>query len=324
MKMNKETQDQIHKQAEKCTECGLCMKTSPMLKEFCTSPKKIPSTPANFHQELSFSKLFRTSIKGLGKEGVKRVFFPGCSLMAYSPEIVLKTYDYLRGKLPGIGIMMGCCGKPTRAMGDKKAFQRRYHTLQQEFIKNKVDEVIVACSNCFITIGGNSPQIKIRSLWDVIAQVGIPEEKKDIGKSCPIKFALHDPCPTRKETSIHDSVRKIIGKLGFKIEEMKYSREKTLCCGAGGMLGGTNPSLAIVQMKKRANQAQSDYMLSYCEECVSSMKIGGKKAIHILDLLFDDPKNFKTPFDQANQSTLQRWGNRYRGKRKIEHRGEIL
>jgi Fe-S oxidoreductase len=318
-----------------CALCGYCTQVCPrgvdlkedflaLRKHIVNVNKGVPNSlkagAVKLHQAHSFSKRFTAMAQSDKHEHKRRIFFPGCSLMAHSPQIVMKTYAYLKERLGSIGILLKCCGNPTYTMGEENKFIKYYGGLQQDFRQMQVKEVIVACQNCFQTIGRNSADIKITSLWEVIGRMGVPNEVKDIGRDIPISFALHDPCPTRNERRIHEGIRRIVDELGIQIEEFPFAKDKTLCCGSGAMIGVTNPALAANQMKKRAQQANSEYILTYCEECVESMKRGGKKSIHILDLLFDEEvyKNFE--FDQASKSTLQKWINRYKGKRMIEKR----
>ena len=58
------------------------------------------------------SDAFKAALPATSASETKRVFFPGCALSSYSPDLVLKTFDYLQQKLPGTGILLGCCGAP--------------------------------------------------------------------------------------------------------------------------------------------------------------------------------------------------------------------
>ncbi|WZL73345.1 (Fe-S)-binding protein [Clostridiaceae bacterium 35-E11] len=318
-----------------CALCGYCTQVCPKavdlkedflaLRKHVVSrnqgvPKSLKAGAVKFHQAHSFSKRFTGKARSDTHGDKSMIFFPGCSLMAYNPQIVMKTYAYLKERLGSIGILLKCCGNPTYTMGEENKFIKYYGGLQQDFDEMQVEEVIVACQNCFQTIGRNSSDIKVTSLWEVIGRLGVPEEVKNIGRTIEIPFALHDPCPTRNENKIHESVRRIVDALGMKIEEFPFAKDQTLCCGSGAMIGVTNPSLATAQMKKRAQQTNCEYILTYCEECVTSMKRGGKKSIHILDLLFDKEIYKNLHFDQKSKNTLQKWMNRYKGKRMIEKR----
>ncbi|WP_461204847.1 (Fe-S)-binding protein [Clostridium sp. DL1XJH146] len=362
--------ENIYKEWDKCIDCKLCMKTCPMLNEFCNSPKEllgnivetskieaiipyscnhcglcmevcpksvdlptvfhslreeivdntmdvfktINTTSVEFHQKNSFSKLFTTKVKKSTDRKKKTVFFPGCSLSSHSPDLVMKTYEYLK-KHRDIDIMLKCCGNPTHTLGDNKKFNNYYDSLQNDFEKSNVSEVIVACENCYNSLKNNSPNIKVKSLYQEIAEIGIPSTYKETYND--LIFAIHDPCPTRYETIIHDSVREITKQMNLNIEELEYSREKTQCCGSGAMVAVTNNKIALTQMKERASEANSKYILTYCQECVESLTRGGKIGIHILDLLFND-KDLTDDLGLKEINTIHKWLNRYNTKRKID------
>ncbi|MCT4606528.1 MAG: (Fe-S)-binding protein [Marinisporobacter sp.] len=311
-----------------CNLCGYCTRVCPKgidlkkafldLREdiFKENKNLIKGYEAiNFHQMSSFSKLFTASAQD-GKK-MRRAFIPGCSLTAYNPNMVMKTYKYLKEKLPDTGIILKCCGNPTHSIGDAYKFKEYYGKLQEEIEKMQVEEVIVACQNCFMTIKENSSHIKVTSLWEVVAEMGVPEKMKNKGKDIDIAFTIHDPCPTRDEIHIHDSVRRIMKELGFKAKEFQNNREKTSCCGMGAMVILTNSEIGLTQMKRRANEAETDYILSYCQSCVEAMMVGGKKGVHLLDLLVEE--EMYKDFNQKKKSTIKKWLNRYKGKRKIEN-----
>ena len=309
-----------------CALCGYCTAVCPtrvdlnslfyeMRKDIHSTNKGFPNAvkhkPVKQHQKASFSKALSTGVEGLDKSGpVKRVFFPGCSLTASRPDLVIKAYEYLIDRLPGTGIMINCCGRPTEAMGDMDSFNDYYSRVQQSFDNEEVQEVVVACLNCFKTLSKNSPNLKVVTLWQLIPRLGIPEDKLGLWEDNKNTFSIHDPCPTREDSDIHSSIREITMALKLRIVEMKYSREQTLCCGSGGMLGVTNRGLALGQMKKRAQQATGDYILTYCQECVDSMRLGGKRSLHILDLLFSDSLNTEES-KQKSLNTIRKWSNRY-------------
>lgn len=307
-----------------CMLCGYCTKVCPkgvdlkslfleLRKDVVNQtdgklPKDLKANTVNLHQKFSFSKLFTSDIQNLQSD---IVFFPGCALMAYSPELVQKTYNYLREKISGVGIYSKCCGKPTRSIGDEKKFKDYFSILENEFQSKKVKKVIIGCQNCFMTISDASNTVETISLWEVLASVGIPEDRENIGEKIEHEFTIHDPCPTRNVNVIHESVRDIALQLGLKTREMKYNRGRTLCCGSGGMVSVTQSHIAKAHTERRANEANTDYILTYCQECVESMRRGGKNSFHILDLLFNE--NLEE-IKQENNSTLKKWLNRYKGK----------
>lgn len=307
-----------------CMLCGYCTKVCPTsvdLKSLFLQlrrdtveiydgklPKELNTYVVDFHQKLSFSKLFTSDIQNLQSD---TVFFPGCGLLSYSPRIVEKTYDHLRSKIEGIGIYTKCCGNPTNALGKKQKFNEYYSILDKEFKDKGIKKVITGCQNCFNTIANNSKGIEVISLWEVLANLGIPEEKKNMCTNVDIVFTIHDPCTTRDQENVHNSVRKILDDLGLKVEEMTFNKGRTLCCGAGGMVQVTQSQIAKEHIIRRSNEAKTEYIITYCQECVESMRKGGKSSYHILDLLFTD--DFRNT-EQINQKLINRWINRYKVK----------
>ncbi|WP_176461852.1 (Fe-S)-binding protein [Anaeromicrobium sediminis] len=295
-----------------CSLCGHCEKVCPKNVDFkklflaCRTyvqHNKKTFNGVDIHQRLSFSKIFSLERKG------KIVFFPGCSLISENPHTLMKTYKYLKEKIPPLEIMIKCCGNPTNCLGKEEEFKKRIGHLEKSFRSNDVEEVVVACQNCYMTIKKNI-DIKVTSLWTLLDEIGIPKKER----SCENRvFALHDPCPTRYEHEIHESVRNILRKMDVNIEEFKNNRENTLCCGVGGMASIFNRELSLDQMRKRANEVDSKWIVTYCAECVSSLQRGGKEGIHILDLIFNEKVKSK-----EEKSLMTKWRNRYEFKKHIE------
>jgi len=99
-------------------------------------------------------------------------------------------------------------------------------------------------------------------------------------------FSVHDSCKARWERGIQDSVRALVKEIGYEIEEMEYSREKTRCCGMGGMMPYADIELSSKITKLRIGEAPHD-MLTYCLGCREAFAAYKKPAVSILDLIFN-------------------------------------
>lgn len=309
-----------------CANCGLCAHMCPRDIDFgaiFTASKKSYAEDKKvlkkygyggviFHQKSSFSKLFSTTKKFTKGEYTHVAFMPGCALSSYSPSLVHTVFNYLQSKCSGMGIIQQCCGTPTRMMGDMKQFATYHSQLERELETMGATTVVTACENCFMSIKTYAPHIKIISLYSLLAQIGLPESAKERHKHTP-KMALHDPCPTRYESEIHADVRALLAQIGLSYEEFKQNREKTLCCGSGGMLELTNSALAHEQMRTRASQTECESIVSYCQSCAESMSRGGKNGVHLLDLIFNSHFAMK----QEEQGVLKKWYNRFTSRQKI-------
>ncbi len=265
--------------------------------------------PIHIHQKLGFSPVFNVSVPDTKAGFTKRVFFPGCSLPSYNPEAVGQVLEFLQEKLPGTGAVLKCCGKPTKAMGMMDAFHDRFKDAVEEIEKLGADEIVVACQSCYSTFKQYCPDKKVVSLWDLFRETGVPGMSKGIGKDSGITVAVHDSCVTRDVPEIHDGVRYVLSELGYEVEELPHTRENTRCCGFGGMIVPVNPDLAKRVMDRRAQEAESEHVVTYCAACRASMVAGGKKGLHLLDLVFGGSwKGRETPpADGALASWIKRW-----------------
>jgi len=310
-----------------CANCGLCAHTCPRdidfgaifsasKKNYAEDKKVLKKYGYGgviFHQKSSFSKLFSTTKKFTTGEYTHMAFMPGCALSSYSPSLVHTIFNYLQSKCSGMGIIQQCCGTPTRMMGDMAQFQTYHSQLENDLAKMGATTVVTACENCFMSLKNYAPHIKIISLYSLLHEIGLPETAKNRYTNAP-KMALHDPCPTRYEKVIHDDVRFLLEQIGLPYEEFTFNRERTLCCGSGGMLELTHPSLAHEQMKTRAHQTACESIVSYCQSCAESMSHGGKNGVHLLDLIFNPTFSMK----QEAQGTFKKWYNRFTSRQKID------
>lgn len=250
--------------------------------------------------------------------GNRKGFMPGCSLPSYSPENVANTIRYLKQKFPELSVIQKCCGKPTKALGQADAFNERFGSLVSDIKYCEIDEMIVACQSCMNTLK-ESGEFKTTSLWELLPQIGLPEELRGKAAKSDVVFSIHDSCSVRQETKIHDGIRWILNELGYKSAEPEYTRGKTRCCGFGGMIVPANPDVAKRVMDRRVKDFPTEYIVTYCAACRSSMLMGGGKAWHILDLVWGPvvTKDIQPP-ENVLASPVKSWINRYKSKSAIK------
>ncbi len=210
---------------------------------------------------------------------VRRVFFPGCSLPSYSPRLVKKTYEYLVQQMPGTGIVLNCCGKPSHDAGDEVRFNRIFNNTVQQLKDLGVQEVVLACINCHKVFREHS-DIKLTTVYEIFAKEGLPSTHP-AGNGL---VSIHDSCPARYQTEIRQAVREVVSRMGYDIQEMRFRNEMTQCCGAGGCGTLGNPSLASRHTQARAAQSKGK-LISYCAHCRERFS-SFTPSLHLLDLVF--------------------------------------
>ena len=277
----------------------MCLETRQQMVKEGLGPLPAHKKFVEKEQERVFSDSFTLSLPDPAAKECHRAFFPGCMLSGYSPFLVVKTYDYLRKNLPGTGIILGCCGSPTHELGEEAKFQEMLSQLNSKMRKLGASEMILACPYCYYTLKDQTLQFKLKSLYEVMTEVGLPGGLKQREWT----FSLHDSCKARWEGNLQDSVRSLVSRMGYRIEEMEYSRDKTHCCGAGGAIACADFDLAISVTNKRAAAAPFD-ILTYCATCRETLA-REKPAIHILDLIFN-PDWEKDRLKPPNRASIRR------------------
>jgi NADPH-dependent glutamate synthase beta subunit-like oxidoreductase len=244
-----------------------------------------------------------------------RVFFPGCSLAAHFTDVVKAAYAHLRSRLPDTGIMLNCCGAPSYFMGETEVMRRIIANVAGELAQLGAEEVIVACPHCHQTFQEFLPEIKTRSIYEVLNEVGLPEGAAGAGAAI---FNIHDACGARQAPQIHAAVRRLITDLGHGIEEMPHNRERSICCGSGGMVPAVAPELAKQTTDFRLSEATRD-LVTYCASCRARLAKTGYPTLHVLDLPFTP--NWQQTKTQPPPHNLLRWWRRWRLKRYFRGEG---
>ena len=286
-----------NKMINSCSLCGLCKEICPYefdMGEVCRFSREVMVTkgrmPPSAHdfalRDMQFcnSEMFALARTEPGRDSCKHLFFPGCQLSGSSPEYVDRVYADLRENLTGgVGLMLRCCGAPADWSGRKEQFQECRQEILRLWNEMGKPSFILACSSCYQIFQNHLPEIEIVSLCEVMDRLGLPDATT--GKSGMGKVAVHDACTTRHEKDVHDSVRRILGRLGYEVEELAYSRDKTECCGFGGLMSIANPELVRKVIDRRIKESETDYV-AYCAMCRDKFASRGKRTFHLLDLIY--------------------------------------
>ncbi|NDC37758.1 MAG: (Fe-S)-binding protein, partial [Proteobacteria bacterium] len=183
-------------------------------------------------------------------DSVDYLYWVGC-LSAFDPRKqkiarALVTLMQRAGLSFGVlGKAEACTGDPARRLGEENLYQmlakQNIATLQNVRFKTLVSN----CPHCFNTIKNEYPQFgSIASEGSppprVIHHTQLLEELLEAG-SLPLRegaatdYTFHDPCYLGRYNDEYDAPRKTLRKVpGLNIIEMDKSREKGMCCGAGG------------------------------------------------------------------------------------------
>lgn len=280
-----------------CTLCGLCGEICPnsvpmaeitrSAREVLVSGKVMPPRYHDFPlRDMLYSNSDKVSFfrNPTGKSNSGYMFFPGCQLIAAYPESIKPAYDFLSGVLGGnVGMMLGCCGTPAMWAGEKIVYEEVMGRFKDIWRDAGKPTIITACPTCNREFSEAIPEVKTKTLWHYYSVFNLPD-KSDQSEPEVINVSIHDPCTSRYCPDMHDEIRTILVKSGYRIEEYEYSKNMTRCCGFGGLISYGDASLAKEFSDKRLSETKNA-IVTYCSVCRDVFANSKKPVYHIFDII---------------------------------------
>jgi Fe-S oxidoreductase len=244
------------------------------------------------------------------------VLFPGCAFAGTRPARLLELFEHLRQSIPSLGMVLGCCTKPSHDLGRTDFFQSRFDELRQALIKQGVRRVLVLCPSCHAVFRQYGSPLQTEYVYSLLTELPLLLLPNEYITDRSATITVHDPCTTRQNSQVHSSVRKILNAASFKVKEMPHHGEKTLCCGEGGAVPFLRKDFARHWGDLRRQEAEGRPIIpltvTYCAGCVDFLR-SRMRIVHLLDLLFAPEaalagraKVARAPFIYLNRLLLKR------------------
>ena len=213
-----------------------------------------------------------------GYDTCKYVFFPGCQATAIAPATVRAAYLDLCQRLEGgVALMLGCCGAICDWAGRYEMQEATMQFLDEKLTELGNPTVIAGCPTCKKEMARH----QTLGIWEVLERIGLPEKAKRLDK--PI--AVHDACGARGDHATQESIRKLAESLGCTVNDTEYDRDRSPCCGYGGLTQYTNREVAKKMTDKCLERSDLPY-LSYCMACRDRFAREGRESMHLLELVY--------------------------------------
>ncbi len=141
-----------------------------------------------------------------------------------------------------LGNAEGCTGDPARRLGEENLFQTLAKGNIETLKSVKFHTLVANCPHCFNTIKNEYPEFgnlgegkQPEIIHHSVLLRRLLKENKLTLKDSETEFTFHDPCYLGRYNDEYEAPRETLTKIkGLKILEMEKSKEKGLCCGAGG------------------------------------------------------------------------------------------
>ena len=233
------------------------------------------------------------------------LFFPGCVLTYFYPEIIEKTVSFFKKK--GFSVVMpkkmGCCGFPYLSQGWKEKFISFRKKNKAIFSQFRFKYLVVPCGTGVMTFKNyydfEDKTIEIYELTEFFyknikdAAVNIDqfniENHDPASQPSPIKsfcggvqggqffqkapplVTFHDPCHHLKSLGIAAAPRFFMEQLG----ESFIDDKSALCCGFGGIFSVGFPSTSKKILKRKEETLKelgADTVVTACPGCYLQLK----------------------------------------------------
>lgn len=185
-----------------------------------------------------------------------------------------------------LGKEESCTGDPAKRAGNEFLYQmlamQNIETLNGYGIK----KIVTGCPHGFNTLkneypalGGNYEVVHHTQLINqLIAEGRVTMKDGETFKGQRITF--HDPCYLGRGNNVYEAPREVLQKLDAELVEMTRSKEKALCCGAGGaqMFKESEPGNKEINVERteEALQLQPQVIASGCPYCHTMLTDGVK------------------------------------------------
>lgn len=182
-------------------------------------------------------------------------------------ELLKIDYSLLENEL--------CCGYFIWNTGDHESARTIIEKNQKYF--KYFDKIICACAGCYTFFKKHYPNSeKFVHFIEVINQkLPAKGNNKPVEKDIKKSYIFHDSCHLTRPHKITQPPRKIMKRMGMKLEEFPHNGEKGLCCGADGGMRIINPELAVRIGKVRVQEAKksgADALLTLCPFCIFNFR----------------------------------------------------
>lgn len=210
---------------------------------------------------------------------MNRVYAPGCALMVYKPHLAEKVLAHLSvghsasADRPGVGDQPDAVSRP--------AVVQHLTCCRHEPHLEPGTVVINTCAGCDRRYRELYEGVSTISLWEVLAQ----SDTFDFPDYHGAEMTIHDACPTRTESRVHDAIRELLGRMNIVVIEPEATRGAAVCCG-DSFFGELPDDRVAALMTRRADAMPREDVVVYCVSCVNAMHIGGKRPRYLVDLLF--------------------------------------
>ncbi len=259
-----------------------------------------------------------------GHGWVDTLFFPGCSLVSYAPELTRAVGQWLTDSGISWAISDQCCGSPLMSAG---MFERA-HALRESIIsrmqKAGITRMVTVCPGCADEFRPDMPSdIELVPLPELLRSAASKREAEgaDAGFS-PMDLSsitFFDSCHDRNDMRNANALRSLFAEFlpDAAQAEMDHAKRGTLCCGAGGAVSSYDAVITDERVWRVIGEAKAtgaETLITMCPTCTYTVAQAclanpeaGIQNLHYLEALFGVKIDWQMVFAQLGDMWTGEW-----------------
>ena len=202
-----------------------------------------------------------------------------------------------------LGAEESSSGDAAKRAGNEFLFQMQAMTNIEVMNTYNIKRIVTACPHSYNILKneykGLGGDYKVQHHTEFIAEL-VSEGKLTISTSLRgTKVTYHDPCYLGRANNVYDAPRDLIKSLGVELVEMKRTKSRSFCCGAGGsqMFKEPEPGSQDININRteEALELKPDIIATGCPFCntmmtdgVKSVKEGAAEVKDIAELIAEN------------------------------------
>lgn len=253
------------------------------------------------------------------------LFFPGCSLVSYAPELTRAVGEWLTESGVSWALSDACCGSPLMSAGlfDRAAALRS--GLIEKMRAAGIKRMVTICPGCGEEFKADMPEdIEIVPLPELMLE----RAAERAGKGEPSGFnplpktslTFFDSCHDRAEHRHADAIRELMATYlpEAKLHDPHHCKRETLCCGAGGAVGSYDPNITdrrVWRIIEEARETGAETIVTTCPTCTYTVAQACLAApdramenLHYLEVLFGVTIDWEAVFAQLGDMWTGEYG----------------